>query len=321
MCNENGGDCLGLPDDTEKPLFVYGNLKPDELGYDLIPKQVSDPQPAEVPGRIWVRDGVPLADFNFRGGSISGCILTLSPEGYDKVGKFEPAEYYQWSPATCVEPAGLEVNVLGPAAGLTPERGGGDVLYEPWSTASDPLFTHGLATVAETLRRDGRRDFEDNIPFDDRGEWMRFYRLQAAYMLACSILERIAFRIAPNDGPTQAVKAVGRQVESAVEEAGVKIPQRAVYRADKPRKKANLTKPGQFADWAYQIRCNLGHRGKSAWDEAELVRTALIDLHDVLRVYLLKKVPAFRKTWTEGEPSYQAYCWRIKAEFDASSGD
>jgi hypothetical protein len=53
MCSEDGGDSLGLPPNTEKPLFVYGNLKPDELGYCLIPKQVSDPQPASVLG-AWV---------------------------------------------------------------------------------------------------------------------------------------------------------------------------------------------------------------------------------------------------------------------------
>jgi hypothetical protein len=254
---------------------------------------------------------------------ISGYVLTLSSEGYDNVGKFEPDTYYQWSIATCVEPAGLEVNVLGPAEGLTSDRGGGDVLYEPWTSALDPLFRYGLAAVATTLRSDGRLAFGGKVPFDDPRDWTRFYRLQAAYMLSCSILERIAFRIAPNDGPTAKVNAVGRQAEfvAAVQQVGVQIPQRAVHRADNPRKKEPLTRPDQFAKWAYQIRSNLMHRGKSAWKEADLVRTALIDLHDVLRIYLQTKVPEFRKAWAGSEPDSEPYCWLIKAEFDASSPD
>jgi hypothetical protein len=249
---------------------------------------------------------------------ISGYVLTLSREGYDKVGKFEPARYYQWSTATCVEPAGLDVNVLGPAERLTPDRGGGEKLDEPWTTAKDPLFTYGLAAVATTLRDHGKLAFGDDVPLDDRRKWTRFYQLQAAYMLACSILERVAFRIAANEGPTAAVKAFGRQAEFAVERVGVQIPQRAVYRADNPTKKATLNRPDQFANWAYQIRSNLMHRGKSTWNEADLVRTALIDLHDVLREYLLTKVPEFRMVWMESEPEYQSSCWQIKAEFAAS---
>jgi hypothetical protein len=41
------------------------------------------------------------------------------------------------------------------------------------------------------------------------------------------------------------------------------------------------------------------HGGKSAGDEAELVRTALIDLHNVLRAYLLIKVPGIREAWEQ----------------------
>ncbi|OBF99018.1 hypothetical protein A5772_13690 [Mycolicibacter sinensis] len=310
-----------MPRDIGKPLFVYGNLKPGELGYDLIAERVISQRSAKLPGHIWVRDGVPLADVTAGGGLISGYTLALSTEGYSKVGEIEPATHYRWSDATCTEPAGLEVNILGPVEGLTADRGGGDVLHEEWTTASDPLFAHGLTAVATTLRTDGRMPFGGS--FSDAETWTRFYRLQAAYMLACSILERVAFWASPNAGPTAAVKAVGHQpgFVAAVRQGGVSIPKDPVYRADKPRKKAHLNTPDQFADWAYQIRSNLMHRGKSAGNEAELVRTALIDLHDVLRTYLLTKVPGFGETWTETDAEGEPYSWRIKPEFDASPGD
>jgi gamma-glutamylcyclotransferase (GGCT)/AIG2-like uncharacterized protein YtfP len=322
MCDEDEGKSLGLPLNVQMPLFVYGNLKPGEIAYNLIWGQVSAEQPGKLQGYLWVRDGVPLAQLNSGGGAISGHILELSAEGYGNVVTFEPATYYQWSTATCIEPAGLEVNVLEPAEGLTPDRGGGDVLDEPWTSALDPLFTYGLAAVATTLRSDGRRRFGDGAPVDDPLNWTRFYRLQAAYSLTCSILERIAFRVAPNFGPTAKLNAVGRQPEfvQAVQQV-VQIPQRAVYRADNPRHKAKLNKPEHFAAWAYQIRSNLMHRGKSAWNEADLVRTALIDLHDVLRIYLLAKIADFHNKWAETEPQGVPYSWRIRSEFDALSSD
>lgn len=74
----------------------------------------------------------------------------------------------------------------------------------------------------------------------------------------------------------------------------------------------HLHRPEQFAQWAYQIRSNLVHRGKSAWQEAELVRTALIDLHDVLRVYLLDRLPAIRAVWEQSDPEGALSDWRIK---------
>jgi hypothetical protein len=310
---------------------VYGNLKPGELGYDRISEHVSgNPEEAEVRGHIWVRDGVPLANLKSDDDEqsderemISGYVLTLSPEGYEEVCEFEPAKYYRWSTAKCVEPAGRVVNVLRAARGVRPDRGGGDVLDKPWTSALDPLFTYGLAEVATTLRNEGHERFESGPVLDYPQGWPRFYRLQAAYMLTCSILERIAFWVAPNEGPTAAVKTVGVQPEfvAAVEQVDVKIPQRDVYRADRPTERAKLEAPGDFANWAYQVRSNLMHRGKSAWSEAELVRTTLIDLHDVLRVYLSAKVPEFLNAWAESEPEGEPDRWQIKADCNNSSGD
>ncbi|WP_195165369.1 gamma-glutamylcyclotransferase, partial [Mycobacteroides abscessus] len=141
------------------PLFVYGNLKPGELGHVLISPWVCDSRPAAVAGHLWVRDGVPLADLGSRG-YIRGHLLTLSASGYRAVGELEPTAYYQWAKVTCIEPSRLKANTLVAAGGLTPDRGGGDVLYEPWTSAQDPLLTYGLAAVTDTLRNDGRAAFQ-----------------------------------------------------------------------------------------------------------------------------------------------------------------
>lgn len=75
-----------------------------------------------------------------------------------------------------------------------------------------------------------------------------------------------------------------------------------------------LNLPSQFAQWAYQLRSNLMHRGKSASREGDLVRNALADLHDVLRVYLRSKVPALGDTWRDVEPDGEPYEWRVKKQ-------
>lgn len=54
------------------------------------------------------------------------------------------------------------------------------------------------------------------------------------------------------------------------------------------------------------------HQGKSARSEAELVRTVALDLHDVLRVYLLGQLPEFRTAWAETDPGGETHDWRVK---------
>ena len=66
---------------TEPPLFVYGNLKPGELGFDLIAKQVARTRAAKLQGNVWVRDGVPLISLNSGDRTVSGYILSLSKAG------------------------------------------------------------------------------------------------------------------------------------------------------------------------------------------------------------------------------------------------
>lgn len=56
---------------------------------------------------------------------------------------------------------------------------------------------------------------------------------------------------------------------------------RPVYQSNDPTDSVKLNQFRQFAQWAYEIRNNLMHRGKSAWKDAELLLTAVIDLHDV----------------------------------------
>lgn len=306
-------EALGvMPADTAMPFFAYGALKPGELGHDLIADEVDRMEPATVTGYLWVRDGVPLIFTDSDKGQVEGTAIWFkSLRGYREISRFEPRSFYQWGSVELSN--GVQANVLVPARGLKPDRGGGDIQWEPWQTASDPLFNFGLNTISAAIRADGQAPLK---PTDsDPGTWDRFYRLQSAYMLACSVLERIAFRVVGAEADVTArVTQLGRTSAfiQAVDQVGFANRGRPVYRSNDPTKSTKLNESRQFAQWAYQIRSNLMHRGKSAWHEAELVRTALIDLHDILRVYLLGKVPQIRDAWQRSWPEGSATDWQVK---------
>lgn len=302
------------PDDTTLPLFVYGNLKVDELGHGRIAGTVSRSLRATVKGVLWERDGMPMLTLRESETTPGELIWFSSDDGYNKVIDFEPASHYSWRRVECQEPAGRRANVLVATEGLEPAHDGGDWLLEPWTTTSDPLFRFGLPAIAATIRCDGLVPFRALV--NDSREWQRLFRLQSAYMLACSILERITLRVIPGklEKVTASITKLGRQKDfkNAVEEVDLRNWHRPVGRADRPSESAQLENRSDFAAWAYQVRSNIVHQGKSAWQEAELVRTSLIDLHDILRVYLLTKIPRFKTVWSATEPAASSYSWRVK---------
>jgi hypothetical protein len=314
---------LALPVRPDLPLFTYGLLRRGELGHDQIADTVRTVEPASAQAALRVLDGLPVLDPEL-GGIVAGDVVWFddAADGYDRVCVFEPASVYRW---TTLRVAGggrdIEVNAL--VAALLP-YGKGDVLgpstgadlIEEWSVSADPLFAHGLPAVGSMASESALEPFRPAI-IAHSPEWERFYRVQAAYLLACSALERIAyFTVGERLTPTARVKELGKRTDfrAAVKEAGVTDPRRAVGRSDRPADRRGARTSGAgFADRAYLIRSNVMHRGKSAYAEAELVRTALLDLHDTLRIYLSRRAPALRDVWNRVDPGGVERDWRIKS--------
>ena len=248
------------------------------------------------------------------GWSVAGWLLWFDdPSMYSVVAAFEPRTHYRWSTVSSSAADPVLANTL--SALRERSNDGHDLLLDaPWSTVRDPLFTHGLASIANVLRQDGMVPFEE--PIHQPAEWQRFYRIQSAFMLACAILERLTLRVVPGklEKPSQAINILGRtdDFSNAAIDVGLQNLRRKVGRADKPQDGASLNDPKQFASWVYQVRSNVAHQGKSASTEGELVRTALLDLHDVLRSYLLAKLPAIRGAWEAADPVGASVGWQVK---------
>lgn len=317
---------IGPPCDAGLPVFVYGALRRGQLGHDQIADVVHQIEQAEVHAALRALDGLPVLDPGLLGQVVGDLLwLDAASEGYERVCAFEPSSVYRWTTIPASTGKGrVEANVL--VAALLPD-GQGDVLgpstgadlIEDWSISADPLFAYGLPAVRAIARERAVESF-DPSSIVSPSEWVRFYEVQAAYLLACSVLERVAyFSFGSRFGPTARIRELGRRSDfkAIAREVGVTEPRRAVGLSNNPADRRSARAGGVgFAERAYRIRSNVMHRGKSAYQEAELVRTALLDLHDTLRLYLLARAPDLERSWSRLDPGGAEHHWRLK-EADA----
>ncbi|MDN5856166.1 MAG: hypothetical protein L0K86_25655, partial [Actinomycetia bacterium] len=223
-----------------------------------------------------------------------------SVEAWRVVAEFEPDKHYRCD-VVDVESAGqrLRANVL---AGRQVGKGTGQDLSRSWSAASDPTFVEGLAEVmalAVETAPTGVSSQPDGPSF-----WRQFFRLQAAYLLLWAIVERYtALRYGPGLEPMKRIKLLGEDSRFRAAVVAVDAVGESVIDARDPDGKITIRPDGdQAARYFYQVRSNLSHRGKSAFRDGQLVYSALVQLHDVMRDVLAKEVPVLAEEWSKREP-------------------
>jgi hypothetical protein len=288
---------VGLPADLDLPFFTYGLFKHDEFAYDQIREFVTSVDGAVLPGSaIRIRDGLPVLDPNVAATGVHGDLVVFGDAraAYERISEFEPRKLYHWRSriaTVTVNGESVKANVLD---GTSPEKGSEPTDLSTWSSAQDPVLVWGLPAVRRQALLCARDQFQ---PFDPSNMKMwapRFFDVQATYLLATSILERLAtFVCGPLLGPTSLVAAFGESPGFArVIESASLIPH-PVRSSNSPAQRASRD---VVESW-YWVRSNLLHRGKAAFRDAELVRVCLIELHDALRQYLLDRCPALADEW------------------------
>lgn len=294
---------LPEPPAPDHPLFVYGLLKPGELAYPLIEEYVSERSAGTIRGCLRLRDGLPLFD-PAGTGEVSGCLLRFdslrSQEAWEAVGNFEPDKHYEYV-TTDVAMAGKHVpaNVL-----IGRQIGRGTALEEVvcWSAASDPAFVEGLTEVSALTIETAPAGFAGQP--DGPNFWRQFFRLQAAYLLLWSVVERYtALRYGPGLDPAKRISQL--DAEHAFRTTVIKVGAigSQVYDARDPAKKVVIRADGRGAGkYFYRVRSNLAHRGKSAFRDGQLVFNALVQLHDAMRILLAQQIPALADKWQRLEP-------------------
>jgi hypothetical protein len=298
---------LPEPPAPDRPLFAYGLLKPRELAYPEIAEYVSQTDAGTIRGCLRLRDGLPLFD-PAGPGEVSGCLLRFDPlrsqEAWAAVGNFVPDKHYKhykYDTADVAMAAGehVEANVL---VGRRIGRGTAPEELDCWSAVLDPAFVEGLAEVSaltiETAPA-GVASQPDGPTF-----WRVSFRLQAAYLLLWSVVERYtALRHGPGLDPAERITQLG--TEDAFRTAAIDVGAvgSQVYDTRNPADKVVIRADGSGAgDYFYRVRSNLSHRGKSAVRDGQLVFNALVQLHDAMRVLLAQQAPALADEWRRNEP-------------------
>lgn len=286
---------LGPPENVHLPFFAYGAFKVDELAHPQIESFLSPDNPpiaATAKGALLVRDGLPLFQKDGRD-SIRGSLLRFASNqrdlAYQTICRFEPKHIYSWAEITV---GSEKANVLC-GRKLT---SGNPVVFESneWTFRSDPVFSDGVAVVEQIADELAGAPFESS-PRDL--DWNRYFRLQAAYLLLWTVIERFcSFSYGPQLGAMRKIKALDleprfraafrekvrekKQIfDSRNPETRIKVDPELVDPND-PKSKCRA------AEYYYQVRNNLSHRGKGAWHDGELVRNSLQELLEIFKSLL-----------------------------------
>jgi hypothetical protein len=279
---------VSLPPDATLPFFAYGALKPGEIGHSNIHRGVQRASRATFTGTLYSRDGMALLTTNGpHAQPIEGALITFrDPSGYEAVSDYEPVTHYRWAgPVRLTDPE-VEANVL---VGIDPGNGGIELETAEWSSRSDPAFSSALDVIDATRRREGTKTRQ----LIGAAEWRSFFRTEAAYLLLWSVVERYAsLAFSPRLRPEAKVDRLSGESEFVVDLRHRLIqtrPVSPVYDARDPGRPYGVDDP---VSYLRAIRHNLTHRGKAAWRDDGILRTALAVLLPAFRNLLLRRLPS-----------------------------
>lgn len=278
---------VSLPQNLKLPFFAYDVFKPGELAFTQIETFLDQPPlHAKVSGSLKVRgDGLPLFD-NRGGGSIHGFLLAFSNDhcllAYKRICHFEPRDIFFWKKTRLSSPPVLANLLVGKKFNHGRPY---DLEGDSWSFRLDPVFKQGFPVIEETVMQLGEEPFMSAPP--EHFDWPRFFRLQMAYLLLWSAIERFStFAYGPDLLPNERIKALGNDPRflSAVGRH-LSSPSQEVSDSRDPGARSHLdvARSEKAADYFYQVRSNLSHRGKGAWSDGEIVRQSLITLLAVFK--------------------------------------
>ena len=267
------------PPTSSLPFFAYGIFAPGEIAFFQIKSFVVDaPEATTITGEVLLRDGVPILDTKGQG-LVNGFRIRFRQQdaeaAYRAIQDMEPERQYRW-----VEIAGMNVLV-----GRSPGKGA-KAVEEPekaaWSSWSDAAFVHALELVQESVR--------EPIMY---GDLKLFFRLQGAYMVLWSSIERyvsLRYSIGRSEGVMQRLFKLADEpcFKDALLETALAAERdlRTLYRSDSPTQSVKFEREGspkKAIEYFYLVRSNVTHRGKAERIDWPVLQTAAEEL---LRIFL-----------------------------------
>lgn len=300
----------------EKPLFVYGTLKTEEIAYHQIADLVERSVPASLKDfALYIRDGIPLV-IPTQGQWVNGEIMYAKPNAYSElqrvVDDYEGVRLYEKRESKAQLDSGskgitptlingeIECYVY---VGVNFEKGHAEPLHKPWSSVQDPIFSQSFPELFKEIKLVVQNS---NDPSPGDYDWKLYNDLAGKHLLLVTIIERIAYlkfgeqytELKEKDfndrvmkritelGKTKEFKSAYNRVKS--EEGIYPI---TVFDSRNASKLLSTSKIGQAMEAWYQVRSNLQHRGKSAWRDFYVLRNSLTGLTNVTRFLLTELMP------------------------------
>ncbi|MFC7010073.1 gamma-glutamylcyclotransferase [Halalkalicoccus salilacus] len=277
---------MDSPPDITLPFFAYGTLKPEQPGYHLIEDIIAEPPiSAKIRGALFEQDGLPIFVEKYND-DVRGYVLKFSEpeEAYNRIADYENERNYEWDVTIAeTDNQDFEVNVL---IATDPVRGRVDRIENNWTVGRDPLFTEALDVVKHTKNTVAEVGSEQS-------ELEKFFRLQMAYLLLWSSIERYnAFRFGLSahsvSNRKQMASLDGFRTGLKTEVPSWRIGEE-IFSADRNKfYTLDPDKPEEAIEYYYQVRSNVTHRGKSSGIEYGLMHDSLDELSAIFRHYVLE---------------------------------
>jgi gamma-glutamylcyclotransferase (GGCT)/AIG2-like uncharacterized protein YtfP len=294
-----------MPENPSK-LFVYGSLKPGELGFEQIEKLVSNHRAAELHDfALYVRDGLPVIKKPATGETVSGVLLSINAgmeEAFWRVvTEYEGTTNYKLENSLPVISEGKEF-LAGAFIGRKMGKGNPEKLYTPWTSKLDPIFSHSFPLLHRDIAGNTLK-FTD-AEYDPVAYWSQMNGLLSQYLLLVSILEHLTvvkFGGSKKQEPMVRIRKLqesqgfANAFNALIDEKNNPLIKVSDSRAVEDS--LSSSNPEQVLLAWYQVRSNLQHRGKASLFDAKLVQKSCVGLSNFLLEYLTMNIKEIESEW------------------------
>jgi len=292
--------------ETPSKLFVYGSLKPGELGFEQIELLVKNATDAELHNYgLYVRDGLPVIKPELTGEIVKGNVLEIiegkEDEFWKIVNEYEGTHNYKFESQIPVIAGGDELKA-GVYIGRKMGKGNPEKLYSPWSTKLDPIFSQSFPLLHREISINSIK-FTD-ADYDPVGYWTQLNGLLSQYLLLVSIFEHLTvvkYGGSKKQEPMIRIRKLqqSKGFSSAFEKLQDEKFNPPVRVSDSRAVEDTLSSsnPDQALLAWYQVRSNLQHRGKASIFDAKLVLKSCIGLSNFMFEYLKTNIEGIELEW------------------------
>lgn len=303
--NEKISRRVFLPKNIELPFFTYGIFKPKQIAFSVIGEFVNSYVVKSIDNYYqFLRDGLSFISYKEGSSVQDGYKINFKPDkakdAYFNVSNKEPRNLYKW-----IEIDNMNALVAVNEIGLDKHFHGDPDKIIGWN---DPYFHIGLEVINSQEFDEKKMNYDVNSNWDERGFFAEMINIQMKFLLAYSMLERLAFLMTSFQSGSNQVSSVLSEndcIRSAINKVykelseDQKSKKREVFSSERTisskgktqTEKVNFTFKEcieredyrKIIKFYYQIRNNITHRGKSLGRLSDDLKQYLTELTTIIK--------------------------------------